>query len=133
MQVLVVEDNLLIADAIGDVLEGAGITVVGPVATLRQGLQIARSAPIDGAVLDIKLIDGHCFGIATILRLRKIPFVFLTGYGADELVPEIFRSNQALQKPQGIWDLPKIAQAHFAPNYPIPDGEPPLPPPVGVD
>jgi DNA-binding response OmpR family regulator len=116
MQVLVVEDNLLIADAIGDVLDKAGITVVGPVATLRHGLTVARSAPIDGAVLDIKLIDGHCFGIATILRLRQIPFVFLTGYDPEELIPEVFRSQRALQKPQGIWDLPMVAQADFAPH-----------------
>jgi len=116
MQVLVVEDNLLIADAIGDVLDKAGIAVVGPVSTLRQGLAIARNAPIDGAVLDIKLIDGRCFGIATILRLRGIPFVFLTGYDPDELIPEVFRTNRALQKPQGIWDLPVIVQRHFAPQ-----------------
>jgi len=114
MRVLVVEDNFLIADAIADVLDKGGIKVVGPVPTLREGLSIARSAAIDGAVLDIKLTDGHCFGIATILRLRQIPFIFLTGYDPDELVPEIFRSHHALQKPQGISDLAAVAQAHFS-------------------
>jgi len=116
MRVLVVEDSLLIAEQITDVLAEAGITVVGPVSSLRRGLDMAQGEALDGAVLDIKLSDGTCFGIATILRLRKIPFVFLTGYDPEKLVPELFRSSRALRKPQGIWDLPSIAHEQFAPN-----------------
>ena len=116
MRILVVEDNLLIADTIAEVLQKAGAEVVGPVPDLQQGVGLAQRAEIDGAVLDIKLADGHCFAIATILRLRGIPFVFLSAYRAAELIPEIFQSIRQLQKPDGIWDLPRIINQAFAPQ-----------------
>jgi DNA-binding response OmpR family regulator len=113
MRVLVMEDNWLIADAIADVLHDAGVDVVGPVPDTSRGIELARTAELDGAVLDIQLADGHCFGAATILRLRGIPFVFLTGHQRADLVPEVFRSARRLQKPQDLWGLPAIVEDLF--------------------
>ena len=114
VRVLVVEDNLLIAETIAEVLHKAGAEIVGPAPDLQQGVALAQAARIDGAVLDIKLADGHCFAIATILRLRGIPFVFLSGYRGADLVPDVFQSILRLQKPGGIWDLPLVIEQTFA-------------------
>ena len=113
MRVLVMEDNWLIADTIANVLQEAGVAVVGPVADTSRGIELARTAEIDGAVLDIQLADGHCFAAATILRLRSIPFVFLSGYQHAELIPDVFRSVKRLQKPQDLWGLPGIVEQVF--------------------
>jgi DNA-binding response OmpR family regulator len=113
MRVLVMEDNWLIANAITDVLQEAGMSVVGPVADLSHGIELARSAEIDGAVLDIQLVDGHCFAAATILRLRGVPFIFLSGYQTSDLVPPVFRTIPYLQKPQGIQELPAAIERTF--------------------
>jgi DNA-binding response OmpR family regulator len=113
MRVLVMEDNWLIAEAITDVLHDAGMSVVGPVADLSHGIDLARSAEIDGAVLDIQLVDGHCFAAATILRLRGVPFIFLSGYQSGNLVPPVFRAIPYLQKPQGIQELPAAIERTF--------------------
>jgi len=114
MRVLVMEDNWLIAEAIADSLRQAGVAVVGPVADTSRGMALARAAEIDGAVLDIKLADGHCFGAATILRLRGVPFVFLSGYQDADLIPYVFRTAKRLQKLQDLRDLPAIVQETFA-------------------
>jgi DNA-binding response OmpR family regulator len=116
MRVLVMEDNWLIADAIADVLLGAGISVVGPIPDVAHGIELARTAKIDGAVLDIQLADGHCFSAATILRLRNIPFLFLSGYQNADLIPEVFRSAKCLEKPQGIRELPLVIAGVFGPG-----------------
>lgn len=115
-RVLVAEDNLLIADTITEVLEAAGFGVVGPVPSLRDGLELASRTDLAGAVLDIKLSDGQCFAIATILRLRQIPFVFLTGYDPAERVPQTFRSHRALVKPHGIWELADVLNTGLTPH-----------------
>jgi DNA-binding response OmpR family regulator len=113
MRVLVMEDNWLIANAITDVLQNAGMSVVGPVADLTHGIALARSAEIDGAVLDIQLVDGNCFAAATILRLRGVPFIFLSGYQSSNLVPPVFRAIPYLQKPEGIQELPAAIERTF--------------------
>ena len=110
------EDNPLIADTIADVLARAGVSVLGPIPDIAHGIEMARTAEIDGAVLDIRLADGHCFSAATILRLRSIPFVFLSGYRDTDVIPEVFRSARRLEKPQGIRDLPAVVAAVFGPG-----------------
>src|SRR5262249_55059260 len=53
LRVLVVEDVFLIAESLGELLQHYGCYVVGPVATLEQGLDMARDTPLDGAILDV--------------------------------------------------------------------------------
>src|SRR3546814_15306412 len=72
LKVLVVEDNLLLAEVIRDLLEAYGCEVVGPVPDVTQGVAIAREAALDGAVLDINLGGEPCFPIATALAERAI-------------------------------------------------------------
>jgi CheY-like chemotaxis protein len=55
------------------------------VAALEQALAKARSATIDAAILDVNLNGQDTFEVAEILRERRIPFVFATGYGATAL------------------------------------------------
>jgi DNA-binding response OmpR family regulator len=54
---LVVEDMFLIAESLSARLREYGCVVVGPVMHLEQGLDLARDAALDGAILDINL-DG---------------------------------------------------------------------------
>ena len=61
-------------------------------------LELAESAPIDLAILDINLAGEVSFPAALVLRRRGIPFVFSSGYG-DEDLPEAWRDQKILQKP----------------------------------
>src|SRR5258706_15733422 len=67
-RILVVEDTLLVAEAIGDMLTAHGCTVVGPVGRLGPALELARNEALDGALLDVNLAGEPCFAIAAALQ-----------------------------------------------------------------
>ncbi len=99
LRILVVEDNFLAAEVVRDALESTGCTVIGPVARLEMGLQLAEQQQIDGAVLDINLNGDRCFPIAEALRQRGVPFIFLTGYDDAAIIPVELRPVRLLGKP----------------------------------
>lgn len=99
LKVLVVEDNLLLAEVTRILLEDNGCQVVGPAGWLRRGLELARDEPLDGAILDINLHGEMSFAVAEVLHSRGVPFVFVTGYEDRSIVPMAFRSAPRLDKP----------------------------------
>ena len=99
LNVLIVEDNFLLAEVTKDLLEEQGCCVVGPVGQLDSGLALAREAELDGAILDINLHGEFSFAIADVLRTRNIPFVFVTGYRDLTIVPCALRTAPRLDKP----------------------------------
>ena len=81
-KVLVVEDEMMIAMLVEDMLDELGCTVVGPAHALAPALDLASSATeIDAALLDINLGGQPVFAIADALRARGVPMIFSTGYG----------------------------------------------------
>jgi len=80
--VLVVENEWLIADDLSRSLTSEGAFVLGPVATVYQALKIINNTGrIDAAVLDIHLDgDSNVYPVAERLRELDVPFVFATGY-----------------------------------------------------
>ena len=99
LNILVVEDNLLLAEVTKILLEDSGCRVVGPAGWLERGLELAQAEPLDGAVLDINLHGEMSFAIAEVLRARGVPFVFVTGYEDRGIVPMAYRSAPRLDKP----------------------------------
>lgn len=98
LRVLVVEDDMLIAACIEEVLHGLGCVVVGPVGKLDLALQLANDEVLDAAILDINIRGGHVYPVAERLRARGIPFALASGYG-DWALPEAFRNQPRLTKP----------------------------------
>lgn len=97
--VLIVEDDPIIAIDFEDRLLGFGVTAVRTVGSVAQALDaIAKQAP-DFALLDVELIREKSFAIAERLIALKIPFVFVTGYGAEASIPLEFAGHPRLQKP----------------------------------
>jgi CheY-like chemotaxis protein len=97
--ILVVEDEFLVAMQIEAVLREAGWSVTGPTGTLANAVKLARSAACDGAVLDVNLRGERVDEVATILSERGIPFLFVSGYGREHL-PQAFRDDtEFLVKP----------------------------------
>ena len=99
LKVLVVEDNLLLAEVTKILLEDSGCQVVGPAGWLQRGLELAQDEALDGAVLDINLHGEMSFAIAEVMRARGVPFVFVTGYEDRSIVPMAYRSAPRLDKP----------------------------------
>jgi len=95
--VMLVEDEMYLAMMLQDVLEDAGYTVVFA-SRVEQALELAASAAIDAAILDINVDGSEVFPVAEALIARGIPFVFASGYG-DRRLPAAHASAPTLQKP----------------------------------
>jgi CheY-like chemotaxis protein len=113
LKVLVVEDNLLLAEVTKILLEEGGCQVVGPAGWLQRGLELARAEPLDGAVLDINLHGEMSFPIAEALSARGVPFIFVTGYEDRSIVPLAYRSAPRLDKPVADERLIEVMVAAF--------------------
>lgn len=97
--VLIVEDDPIIAIDFEDRLIGFGVTSVRTVGSVTQALAaIAKQTP-DFALLDVELIRETSFAVAARLVALKIPFVFVTGYGAEARIPPELSGQPLLQKP----------------------------------
>jgi CheY-like chemotaxis protein len=99
-RVLVVEDEYYLAHEVAQNLEKMGADVVGPVGTLREALDIVGNSEIqfDAALLDIALHGEMVFPVAAILKMRRIPFAFISGYD-QEIVPSSYRRTPRFAKP----------------------------------
>jgi CheY-like chemotaxis protein len=85
-RVLVVEDEYFLADDIARALSAMGAEIVGPIGEIGEaGRVVNQAARIDGAVLDINVRNESVFPVARLLRARRVPFVFASGYGGDSL------------------------------------------------
>jgi CheY-like chemotaxis protein len=105
-RVLVVEDEVIVAMLVEDVLSELGYQVIGIATNLNQALAFARDRVFDLAVLDINLAGEMSFPVADILRERRIPFLFVSGYTSGGLTEE-YRSEPRLRKPFRTPDFAK--------------------------
>jgi CheY-like chemotaxis protein len=88
-RVLVVEDEYFLADDIVRTLTALGARIVGPYGDLHEATSVVnRGIAIDAAIMDINLRDEMVFPLARMLRSRKVPLVFTTGYDRGALEPE---------------------------------------------
>jgi CheY-like chemotaxis protein len=103
--ILVVEDESLIALLMMDALEEAGASVVGPCYTVAECLRAARTQDLDAAVLDVDLGGEDVFPAADELRQRGIPFIFHTAHADREELLARFGDVPVCRKPARIDDL----------------------------
>jgi DNA-binding response OmpR family regulator len=97
-RVLVVEDEVLIAMAVEQLLSEQGCTVIGPVGSVLRALRLIGTNEIDAAVLDVNLGREKVFPVADALADANVPFVLLTGHTGD-LLPEAHRERPIVVKP----------------------------------
>lgn len=98
-RILVAEDNFLLGEVVCDFLRECGLEPIGPFTTVEEAREVAGHALLDGAVLDLKLGRNLCFPVCAILDSRRIPFIFLTGYGDLSMIPVELRSVPVICKP----------------------------------
>lgn len=109
LRVLIVEDEAMLASLLEDYLTDLGCEVIGPALHMKDAIQLAREAAIDGATLDVNIVGEKVYPVADILTERGIPFVFITGYGAAGL-RECDRGLPVVQKPHFLETLIAIME-----------------------
>jgi CheY-like chemotaxis protein len=97
-RVLVVEDEMMVAMYVEDLLTELGYEVVAVATGFEQAVPLAQEGEFDFAVLDINLNGRLSFPIADMLRARGIPFLFASGYGSKGL-NDNHRDAVRIQKP----------------------------------
>jgi CheY-like chemotaxis protein len=100
--VLIVEDEPLIAMMLEDFLDSLGHTVVGTVESVTEAQAAVTEGGFDVAILDVHLKGGeHIWPVCDRLAEGGIPFILATG-GSIEPPPERHANAPVLAKPYTI-------------------------------
>src|SRR6266850_3342060 len=97
--VLIVEDDPIIALDFEDTILGFGVKTVRTAGSVARALKMIADRPPHFALLDVGLVREKSFAIAERLEALKIPFVFVTGYGADVRLPAALAGKPRMPKP----------------------------------
>ena len=103
-RVIVIEDEMMIAMLLKDMLADLGHSVIAVAGQLDSALRLARDTDADLAILDVNLGGEESFPVAQVLTERGLPFLFATGYGSPDLA-EPFQNAITLNKPFEMNDL----------------------------
>ena len=89
ISILVVDDNLAMADSLADILEAKGFTVYAA-AGGAEALEILRKQPVDILLTDVKMPAMN--GLELYRNTRKVYpnliTIFMTAYAADDLIEQ---------------------------------------------
>ncbi|MDK2759782.1 MAG: GAF domain-containing protein [Sphingopyxis sp.] len=96
---MLVEDQLLIAIDLEQILEDAGVEVLNTLSSPADALDFLSRANPDFAILDINLGQETSEAVARELIARGTPFLFATGYGDDGAIPEDLGAVPVVRKP----------------------------------
>ena len=90
---------MLFRSDLEDTILGFGAKAVRTAASVARALDMIADRPPDFALLDVGLVREKTFAVAERLDALKIPFVFVTGYGADVRLPAALAGKPRLPKP----------------------------------
>jgi CheY-like chemotaxis protein len=102
--VLVVEDEPLLGMMMSDALTEIGFEVLGPYGRVVEAVEAAKTQSFSVAVLDISLGGETVYEVADLLTKNGVPFLFVTGYGKENLEPR-FADVRVLRKPVDLESL----------------------------
>ena len=100
-EILIVDDEPLLAHDLADHVQSCGATVVGPFHTLADafGATAVRDRPADCALLDIEIGRDLVWPLADALRAKGISIVFISAHCGTDAVDQRFRDIPCLSKP----------------------------------
>lgn len=97
--VLVVEDNMIIALEAEEILRTLGAGAIDMAASVHDALRLIESGRPTFALLDVNLGSETSLAVARQLHARGTPFAFATGYGESFQVPPDFGAVPIIKKP----------------------------------
>ena len=110
LDVLIAEDEFIVALDLAQSVEAFGGEVLGPVAAVSEGLALLQCSRPDLAFLDMQLNDGFVTPLASALDRRSVPFALVTGYQGEELERMPLKQAPRMSKPYRRSDLARMAK-----------------------
>jgi DNA-binding response OmpR family regulator len=98
-RVLIVEDEMLVALEIEDLLQQQGCVVLGPAPRVNRALTLLDRERPDAALLDLNLRGELATPVAAELSAQGVPFVLVTGYGKMQSREPELRDAPRVDKP----------------------------------
>lgn len=98
-KVLVVEDEIVIAEDIADWVTAAGGKVIGPAQTVARALELIGTTPVDAAILDSRLPDRDVTPVARLLMARNVPVIVYSGMGLPDELAAAYPNIPLILKP----------------------------------
>jgi CheY-like chemotaxis protein len=99
LRVLVVDDEFLSAYEVERLVYKLDCTVVGPAASVNGALHLIADDTPDLALLDVNLNGTLVTPVVETLRARKVPYVLITGYSAENLLGVGLTAAPLVSKP----------------------------------
>lgn len=100
--VLVLEDNLIIALDAEDILLRLGATRVHTASSVREALRVISEETITFALLDFSLGKENSREVALLLNANGVPLLFASGYGDALQLPIELRHIRVISKPYNL-------------------------------
>jgi DNA-binding response OmpR family regulator len=97
--VLIAEDDPFVSMTYEEIVTDAGLSVGGSFASCKSAEKWLSVHNPDAAIIDIKLEDRSSAELAKKLCGRKIPFLVVSGYSANDGTDEVFQSAPWVTKP----------------------------------
>jgi DNA-binding response OmpR family regulator len=97
VRILILEDDPFIALDLQSILEADGHEVVGVFDSIDDAYEHIEDS-FDYALLDVDVVGGKSFGVASALVQRRIPFAFVSASSPGDL-PHSLRQAAFIPKP----------------------------------
>jgi two-component system, response regulator PdtaR len=97
--ILIVEDEMLVAMDIEAIILDANWKVIGPVPDVPQALSMLQTKPPDAVCLDMNLNGVPSTPIVDALNKLGIPFVVVTGYSTGKATDPAYGGAPIVHKP----------------------------------
>lgn len=97
-RVLIVEDELLVAENIKEILQTRGLNVIEVVSSAEKAIENFMTLDPDLVIMDVRLegaLDGIHAAMLIHETLKKVPILFLTAYRKDDF-PHLLNLDSSL-------------------------------------
>lgn len=112
LQIMLVEDEYLIAADLCDTIARHGGAVVGPAPDVAQARALLATSRVHGAILDLKLAGETSLPLIDELVARGTPVILVTGYSVSH-IPAPYDRLPSLTKPLNEAALLALIEARF--------------------